>query len=227
MNIPPPTRRAWRALALLLPALAASQPALAGAPIEAVPLAAAAASPSPVAVEPPATAAIHRANDRLRSLLQAEDAGVATAPAAVTRALRDLLDIGYLSQRALVDHWPTMNARQRTELVSTLQSIIERTYLTQLRGNLDYQVDYLPEQVEGDEVTVRTLIRASRNGRPSRIAVDYRLHQEKGRWRIFDVLTEDVSILNNYRGQFNRLIAKQGVAGLITRMKTKLAGSPP
>jgi phospholipid transport system substrate-binding protein len=52
--------------------------------------------------------------------------------------------------------------------------------------------------------------------------VDYKLVAQGDEWRVYDVITEDVSILDNYRSQFNRIIAKEGVPGLIARMKAKI-----
>jgi phospholipid transport system substrate-binding protein len=179
-----------------------------------------AAAPAPGS----ATEAIQAANEKVRGLLQAE----ATAPdkaahaKTVTAALRDLFDISLLAERALADHWAKMTAAQRTSLVSTLQSIIEKNYVSQLRGNLEYKVEYLDEEHAGDDDVVHTVVHAKRNNRPAKIPVDYRLHKGANGWRIYDVMTEGVSILQNYRSQFNRIIAKEGIDGLITRMKSKL-----
>jgi phospholipid transport system substrate-binding protein len=181
----------------------------------------------PAAAAPPAgsaTEAIQAANEKVRGLLQAEAAAPdkAAHAQAITQALRDLFDIGLLAERALTDHWAKMTAAQRSTLVTTLQSIIEKNYVSQLRGNLAYEVEYAGEEPTGDDVLVHTVIHATRNGRPAKIPVDYRLHKGTAGWRIYDVLTEGVSILQNYRSQFSRIIAKEGVDGLITRMKAKL-----
>lgn len=173
-----------------------------------------------------ATESIRSANDRLRELLAQEAANPAQKDRIhrqVMAEVRDLLDIDFLTQRALADHWATMTPKQRTEIQGTLRSIVEKNYLSQLRGNLDYKVDYAGEEKKGDDVRVRTIIRVEKNGRPSKMSVDYDLRPEGGGWRVFDVVTEEVSILKNYRAQFNRIIAKEGVDGLITRMKSKLA----
>lgn len=165
-----------------------------------------------------ATTAIRAANDRLRKLLADEK----HTSKEITKALHGLLDIKLLAQRALVNHWDKMSGKQQKDIVETLQAIIEKNYLNQIRDNINYGVDYLGEQPKGDSVVVRSIIRATRNGRPSKISVDYRLRQEGTTWHIYDVITEEVSILDNYRSQFNRIIAKDGVDGLISRMKSKL-----
>ncbi|MGC4123028.1 MAG: ABC transporter substrate-binding protein [Myxococcales bacterium] len=139
------------------------------------------------------------------------------------RRLGGLLDIALLAERALSAHWEKMTPKQRTDVVATLKEIIEKTYLSQLRGNLDYKIDYLGEEPAKDgNVKVKTAIKTEKNGRPTKILVDYTLRPEGSSWRVFDVITEEVSILSNYRNQFNRIIAKDGVDGLIAKMKAKL-----
>jgi len=96
-----------------------------------------------------ATEAIRQGNDRLRSLL-AEKAETPTERerinAQITRELRGLFDIDFLAERSLVDHWQKMTPKQRAEVQRLLRSIIERNYLSQLRGNLNYRIDYPGEQ---------------------------------------------------------------------------------
>jgi phospholipid transport system substrate-binding protein len=170
--------------------------------------------------------AIRSANARVRELLAANaDPGSDAARKAaskITHELRDLFDIGDLAKRALVDHWGTMTQAQRTALVDTLRAIVEKNYIAQLRSNLNYEIVYTGEEPQGGDMLVRTVIKAERGGRPVEIPVDYLLHPEAGGWRAYDVVTDEVSILKNYRSQFNRIIAKDGVDGLIRRMKAKL-----
>jgi phospholipid transport system substrate-binding protein len=175
---------------------------------------------------PTATEAIRSANSKVRELLSAHnEAGSDAARKAasrITHELRDLFDIGDLAKRALVDHWQEMTPAQRTTLVDTLRLIVERNYIAQLRSNLNYDIDYQGESQDGDDILVKTVIKAERSGRPVEIPVDYRLHPTAAGYRVYDVVTDEVSILKNYRSQFNRIIGKEGVDGLIRRMKAKL-----
>lgn len=168
----------------------------------------------------PATDAIRNANQRVRELLSTK--GDAKAASKITHELRDLFDIGDLAKRALADHWQEMSPSQRTQLVDTLRMIVERSYIAQLKSNLSYEVAYQGEEPKGGDVLVKTVIKAERSGRPVEIPVEYLLHPEGSGFRAYDVVTDDVSILKNYRSQFNRIIAKDGVDGLIKRMKAKL-----
>ena len=160
---------------------------------------------------------VENTNTRLRSLLSAK-----APPEKITTEMRNLFDIGDLAKRALVDHWDTMSATQRQKSVETLRAIVERNYVSQLKSSLKYDVKYVGEEPQGGDTLVKTVVQAERKGRPFEIAVDYLLHPEGQGWKVYDIITDEVSLLKNYRSQFNRIINKDGVDGLIKRMNTKL-----
>jgi phospholipid transport system substrate-binding protein len=172
---------------------------------------------SALGARPSPTDTIRDANTTVRTLLKQPG-----TDAKVTHELRDLFDIGDLAKRALVDHWKDMSEKQRNDLVETLRQVVEKNYVAQLRSNLDYEIVYVGEEPHGEDVVVKTVIKAQKKGRPVEIPVDYTLRADGDHWRAYDVITDEVSILDNYRSQFNRIIAKDGIDGLIRRMKTRL-----
>src|SRR5262249_28768551 len=180
------------------------------------PLPAAAPALAAAARKRSATNGTGKDNNRVRELLTASSKAEAgseaerKAAAKITHELRDLFDIGDLAKRALADHWDKMTASQRTAIVDTLRQIVDRNYVGQPRSNLSYEVVYTGEEPQGQDVVVKTVIKAQRNNRPVEIPVDYVLRQEANGWRAYDVITDEVSILKNYRSQFNRIIAKEG-----------------
>jgi phospholipid transport system substrate-binding protein len=165
-----------------------------------------------------ATAVIKKANARFQELL-----GKNAPPAEMTRELRALFDIRDLARRALVDHWDKMKEADRNEIVDLLQQLVEKSYTLSLKKNLKYRVDYQGEVPDREHVLVKTVVHAEKKKRPVQISVHYLLSKDKGTWRVLDVITDDVSMLKNYRSQFNRIIAKDGVPGLLAKMRKKLA----
>jgi phospholipid transport system substrate-binding protein len=164
-----------------------------------------------------ATAVVKKAHSRFQELLARN-----APPAEMTRELRALFDIRDLARRALVDHWDKLKEAERNEIIDLLQQLVEKSYTLSLKKNLKYRVDYKAEVPEKDQVRVRTLVHAEKKKRPVEISVDYLLTKDKGAWRVVDVITDDVSMLKNYRSQFNRIIAKEGVPGLLAKMRKKL-----
>ncbi len=141
----------------------------------------------------------------------------------VTRSVRDFLDIETLGQRAMRDHWAKLSAGQRREFVQLLRELVEANYIKALRANVNYEVKYLGEKPDGDQLLVQTEVEAKRRGRPRSIAIDYVLSREGQGWRAFDVVTDGVGLVENYRSQFNKIIARDGFAGLMDRMRKKRA----
>src|SRR5207249_1336631 len=112
-----------------------------------------------------------------------------------------------------------------TEFVTTLRELIERNYVKQLRTNLDYQVQYKGEQLDGDDATVTTVVKVRSQGKNTDAEILYKMRKAPpgGVWRVWDVVTDEVSLVRNYRTQFNKIITEQSYEALIKKMKSKLA----
>ena len=137
-----------------------------------------------------------------------------------------LFDYTELAKRALADHWAKLTPAQRTEFVSTLRDLIERNYARQLRSNLDYQVVYKTEDVAGPEATVTTVVKVKTKGKATDAEIVYKMKQPEASsagWMVYDVITDEVSLVRNYRSQFGKVIAEKGYDELVKKMKTKLA----
>jgi phospholipid transport system substrate-binding protein len=178
------------------------------------------------AADGPGTKAVRAANDTISSQLKAKAArgsdAEKKAAAKVTESVRGFLDIDELSKRALVDHWAKLSDAQKTEFLDLLRALIEDNYIKGLRANLEYQVAYKGEAAgAAKNIVVKTEITAKKRGRPIKIAVDYVLVEASGKHRCFDIKTDGVGLVDNYRAQFNKIIAKDGFDGLITKMKKK------
>lgn len=174
----------------------------------------------------PGTQAVKSANETIAKLLRQSAAPGSEAEkqlsAQVTSSVRELLDVDALGRRALVDHWAKLSPEQQTKFSTLLRNLIEANYIKGLRANLEYEVVYTGEKKRGDELVVTTEVKTQRRGRPYTIGVDYVLRQDAGKWRVFDVITDGVGLVENYRAQFNKIIAKEGFDGLIARMQKKL-----
>jgi phospholipid transport system substrate-binding protein len=137
-----------------------------------------------------------------------------------------LLDYGELAKRSLDKHWDKLSTTQRDEFVSTLRELIERNYVKQLRTNLDYKVLYKNEQLDGDDATVMTVVKVKTQGKTTDAEIVYKLRKvsaKEDRWVVWDVITDEVSLVRNYRAQFGKIISEKSYDELIKKMKDKLA----
>lgn len=138
------------------------------------------------------------------------------------QALGDLLDFEELSKRALQDHWAGLSEKQRTEFVGLLSQLVERSYQRNLESTMDYRVRYEPAQRVDDSLLVPTRAQSLKNRRAPAIAIDYTLLPQGSAYRVYDITTEGVSLVANYRRQFNKIIRRDGWDALLDRMKKKL-----
>lgn len=133
-----------------------------------------------------------------------------------------LLDYDELAKRALAGHWEKLTPAQRKEFVSTLRELIERNYVKQLRSNLDYQVQYKGEQLESDDAIVTTIVKVKSAGKNTDAEIIYKMHKVGAEWRVWDVVTDEVSLVRSYKTQFNKIITEQSYDALLKKMKSKL-----
>jgi len=174
----------------------------------------------------PGTTVVKQANEKISALLKQKPAAGSKEEkdlaGKVTTSVRDFLDIDELGKRAMVTQWTKLSAAQQKEFLDTLRSLIEDNYIRGLRANLEYTVDYTGETTDKDGNTiVTTTINTKRHGRPYKIEVDYVLKKDGDKLKAWDVKTDGVGLVENYKTQFDTIIGKEGFDGLIARMKKK------
>ncbi|HEX8438207.1 ABC transporter substrate-binding protein [Archangium sp.] len=150
---------------------------------------------------------------------------VASAPGAkveqLTKVVERFVDFGELSKRALGKQWDKLTAAQRKDFTATMEGLLRASYAQKALGQGKAQVQYGKETIEGNEASVATTVKVQQDELP----VEYKLFRAdgKGEWRIYDIVTDEVSLLETYQGQFRKLIADKGFDGLLTTLKTKRA----
>ncbi len=204
------------------PAKAAAKPTQAAKPTK----------PAPAVKAGPGTTVVKQANDTISTLLKQKVAPGSKEEkdlaAKVTNSVRGFLDIDQLGKRAMVDQWSKLSKEQQQQFLTVLRELIEANYIKGLRANLSYTVEYVGESADKDGNTVVTTnVKTQRKGRPYSIEVAYVLVKDGDKLRAFDVKTDGVGLIENYRTMFNKVIAKDGFAGLLDKMKKKQADTAP
>ncbi|MEM9192832.1 MAG: ABC transporter substrate-binding protein [Myxococcota bacterium] len=183
------------------------------------------ASTSAFAQSGPASRYLKRQNDRINRILAQDASGEAAQTRRanqVTEILRTILDLDAMGRAALRNHWDERSEEEREEFQSLLRQLVERSYRDSLEGTLEYQVRYGDEEDDDDRVVVHTTARDSRNRRAPAVEINYRLRSEGNRYMVEDVVTDGVSMVGNYRSQFDRIIRRDGWDRLIERMRSRL-----
>jgi phospholipid transport system substrate-binding protein len=168
------------------------------------------------------TDAIRSAIDRGVEILKTANVTDTKERAQVIDRLRPivypLFDFREMAMRSLGSQWRSIGADQQTEFVTVFTKLLERSYADKIVLYGGQQVLYLGENIDGDFATVNTWLIAKDK---QKYSVVYRLHKVDGKWRIYDVIVEDISLVNNYREQFRRAIAKGSFGQLLATMKEK------
>ena len=128
-----------------------------------------------------------------------------------------------MAQRAMGQHWRTLTPQQRQEFVELFTDLLQRSYISRIENYKagPQGVRYPKEDINGGQAIVHTEIMNERDPEPAR--VDYHLLHKEGDWKVYDIVIEGVSLVNNYRTQFNTIMMKDSYAGLVKQMRTKLA----
>ena len=135
------------------------------------------------------------------------------------RSIADqIFDWDETGKRALARHWQGRSPSERQEFSTLFADLIERSYISKIEQYSGERVEYVGETIEGDQATVRTKLISKSN---TEIPIDYRMQKEGDRWRAYDVVIEGVSLVSNYRTQFNRIIQQSGYAELVNKLKAK------
>ena len=126
-----------------------------------------------------------------------------------------------MSRRSLGRYWNERTPEERTEFVRLYTDLLERAYIDRVDGYTGEQVVYLGESIDGDYSEVRSQIVTKRN---QEIPIIYRLQLASTNWEVYDVIVEGVSLVNNYRTQFSKIIRTSSYEELVKKMQVKLEG---
>ena len=141
------------------------------------------------------------------------------ARAEIRRIANDLFDFDEMAKRTLSRHWTARTRAEQTEFVSLFTDLLERSYIGKIEAYAGEKIAYVSETIDGDYAVVRSKIASPRRRQDT--ALDYRLAQRDGRWRVYDVLIDGVSFVSTYRSEFNRVITGSSYRALVEALRAK------
>ena len=172
----------------------------------------------------PPTEQLRERVDRVLRVLEDPDLRQAVRTAERRQAIRtiayEIFDFRGLSQRSLARHWPARTAAEREEFIRLFADLLERSYVGKIETySGGERIQFTGESADGEHATVRTRIVA----KGTEIPVDYRMHRVGERWMVYDVALEGVSLVANYRAQFNKIIQTSSFKDLVDKLRAKEA----
>ncbi|MGH7167598.1 MAG: MlaC/ttg2D family ABC transporter substrate-binding protein [Nitrospiraceae bacterium] len=133
------------------------------------------------------------------------------------QVIGDRFNYDEMARRALGAQWNKLSDKERQEFVDVFKRLLSSSYADKIDGYSGEQVQYLNERLEGDYAEVRTKVTSDK----TEIPLDYRLLNKSGGWRVSDVVVDGVSLVNNYRSQFTKIIRESSYADLLEKLREK------
>ncbi|HEY2989475.1 MAG TPA: ABC transporter substrate-binding protein [Candidatus Binatia bacterium] len=138
------------------------------------------------------------------------------------RAIYSRFDFTEMAKRSLGAEWRKLNPPQQDEFIRLFTDLLERAYVDQIEAYNDEKFVYVKETVDQDYAEVQSRIVTPK----TEYSLNYRVHLVGSEWKVYDVVVENISLVNNYRAQFGRVIANQSYEELVRRMRDKQIQSP-
>ena len=127
-------------------------------------------------------------------------------------------DFTEMAKRALGANWRRRTPNEQEEFVRLFTELLERAYTDTIESYTDERIVYVSERLDGSYADVNSKIFTAKG---EEFSINYKAHLVNGEWRVYDVIVENISMVNNFRSQFNRVIANSSYEELIRRLRDK------
>jgi phospholipid transport system substrate-binding protein len=133
-------------------------------------------------------------------------------------AIGRIFDFEEMAKRSLAAHWNGRSPAERKEFVQLFTTLLEKSYSGKIESYNQEKIVYLKESGDKEYAEVRSKVVTPKR---DEYTLDYRLLNKGGKWLVYDVVIEGVSLVSNYRSQFNKIITGQGYGELVRKLRTK------
>lgn len=164
---------------------------------------------------------IQRATDQVLQRFYAREDELKAHPNRIYDAVQDVVkphfDFEEMTRSSMGRHWASASAQQQQQLVKEFSELLIRTYGVALLNYSGKPIEYgTPRRSQDDKRVMVSSTVTALSG--NTVPIDYKLHQVNGKWRVYDVVIEGISLVTNYRTTFTNEIRTGGVDGLIKRL---------
>lgn len=136
----------------------------------------------------------------------------------INNILKPMFNWKEMARSSLGTNWEKATPDEQHQYVDLFTDLLARTYLKRIKSNvLSSTLEIKETKVDGDKALVRTTVKA--DGETA--SIDYRLKNDRSKWQAYDVLIENVGLVSNYRTEFAGIIRKDGIKGLLEKLKNK------
>lgn len=137
----------------------------------------------------------------------------------LTKAILPRFDFEEMAKRSLGAEWRRRTPAEQEEFTRLFTELLKNSYIESIESYRGEKVIYRNESQDGAYAEVGTKVI---NDRGEEFTIDYRLNLEGSQWKVYDVVTENISIVNNYRSQFSRILGRSSFAELLRAIRDKV-----
>jgi phospholipid transport system substrate-binding protein len=157
--------------------------------------------------------------DQILKVLENPGLSLPEKRAAVRKLASEVFDTMETAQRVLGQHWQQRTQAEREDFAKLFANLLEQTYISRIDEYGGERLTYVSEQVDGDRAVVKARIITNKG---TEVPVESRLLLKGDRWLTYDILVENLSLVSNYRSQFDRVIRQQGYPELVKRLQVRV-----
>lgn len=137
---------------------------------------------------------------------------------ALKKAISTIFDYPEMAKRSLGKHWNSRSAAEKKQFAELFATLLENSYAGKIESYNNEKIVYIKEIVEEEYAEIKSkVVTAARD----EFTLDYRLFKRDGKWMVYDVVIEGVSLVSNYRSQFNKIITANGYDRLVKKLQSK------
>jgi phospholipid transport system substrate-binding protein len=175
----------------------------------------------PMAGDASPTQVIETSVEQLLAALVAERDAINEHPEKLYALVNEIvvphLDIERMARIVLGKHWRQASSGESQRFIEEFRGVLVRTYATSLQAYADQEINVLSQEDPGDTQTAAVRVEIHRPGQAV-LPLTFHMHNSDGKWMVYDLKIEGISLVANFRSQFSSLIRAQGLEALIAQL---------
>lgn len=134
------------------------------------------------------------------------------------KTISNIFDYSEMAKRSLGKHWKDRSPAEKSQFVELFATLLENSYADKIESYNNEKIVYIKENLDGDNAEVKSKVVTAKR---DEFTLDYRMMKQNNKWMVYDVVIEGVSLVSNYRSQFNRIITANGYPELVKKLTNK------
>lgn len=137
---------------------------------------------------------------------------------ALKKAISGIFDYNEMAKRSMGKHWNARSAAEKKQFAELFATLLENSYAGKIESYNNEKIVYIKEILDGNHAEVKSKVVTAKR---DEFTLDYRMLNQNGKWMAYDVVIEGVSLVSNYRTQFNKIISSGGYGELVKKLQAK------